>query len=121
MSALLWAGVVLIGGTGSVIRFLADGLVTASAGRGFPFGTFVVNISGAIVLGLLSGLALGPGQALLAGTAAVGSYTTFSTWMLETQRLAEDRLYLRAGVNVVASLVAGVAAAALGRLIGGHL
>ena len=121
MSLLLWAGVVLIGGTGSVVRFLADGLVAASAGRGFPHGTFVVNISGAAILGLLSGLALGPDQALLAGTAAVGSYTTFSTWMLETQRLAEDRQHLKAVVNVVASLVAGVAAAALGRAIGAHL
>ena len=121
MSLLLWAGVVLIGGTGSVVRFLADGLVSASAGRSFPFGTFVINISGAAVLGLFSGLALGPDQALLAGTAAVGSYTTFSTWMLETQRLTEDRLYLRAVVNVVASLVIGVAAAALGRAIGAHL
>jgi CrcB protein len=121
VSALLWAGVVVIGGTGSVARFLADGLIAASAGRSFPFGTFVINISGAAILGLISGLALGPDQALLAGTAAVGSYTTFSTWMLETQRLAEDRLYLRAVVNVVASLVIGVAAAALGRAIGAHL
>src|SRR6202035_3010500 len=95
VSLLLWAGVVLIGGTGSVVSFLADGLVAASAGRGFPYGTFVVNVSGAAILGLLSGLALGPDQALLAGTAAVGSYTTFSTWMLETQRLGEGRPYRR--------------------------
>ena len=58
------------------------------------------------------------GAALLAGTAAVGSYTTFSTWMLETQRLAEEGQLGTAAVNVAASLVAGVAAAALGRLLG---
>ena len=52
-----------------------------------------VNISGAVILGLLTGLALGHDEALLAGTAAVGSYTTFSTWMLETQRLTEERQY----------------------------
>lgn len=121
MSLLLWAGVVLIGGTGSVVRFLADGLVAASAGRGFPYGTFAVNISGAAILGLLSGLALGPDQALLAGTAAVGSYTTFSTWMFETERLAQDRELGRAVANVVVSLVLGVAAAALGNWIGGRL
>lgn len=78
-------------------------------------------MSGAAILGLLSGLTLGPDQALLAGAAAVGAYTTFSTWMLETERLAEDRQHLKAVVNVVASLVIGVAAAALGRAIGAHL
>ena len=121
MTALLWAGVVLIGGTGSVLRFLADGFVSSAAGRDFPFGTMAVNISGALILGLLTGLALGHDQALLAGTAAVGSYTTFSTWMLETQRLTEERQFRKAVLNVVVSLVLGVAAAALGRLIGAQL
>ena len=119
MSALLWAAVVLIGGAGSVIRFLADGAV--APWRDFPLGTLAVNVSGAVILGLITGLALGHDQALLAGTAAVGSYTTFSTWMLETQRLTEERQHRKAAVNVIASLVAGVAAAALGRLIGTHL
>jgi CrcB protein len=121
VSPLIWAAVVLIGGTGSVVRFLADGLVASGTGRDFPYGTLVVNVSGAVILGLLAGLALSQSQALLAGTAAVGSYTTFSTWMLETQRLAEERQYPKAVVNVVASLVLGVAAAALGRFIGTHL
>jgi CrcB protein len=80
-----------------------------------------VNVSGAVVLGLLAGLALGHDEALLAGTAAVGSYTTFSTWMLETQRLTEERQHGKAAVNVVLSLAAGVTAAAAGRLIGAHL
>jgi CrcB protein len=118
---LVWAGVILIGGAGSVARFLADGLVAAAAGRDFPFGTLAVNVSGAVMLGLLTGLALGHDQALLAGTAAVGSYTTFSTWMFETDRLAEERQYRQAAANVIISLVLGVAAAALGRLIGAHL
>ncbi|MGH3404051.1 MAG: fluoride efflux transporter CrcB [Streptosporangiaceae bacterium] len=121
MSILVWAGVVLIGGAGSVLRFLADGAVSTAAGRGFPFGTTAVNSSGALVLGLLTGLALGHDQALLAGTAAVGSYTTFSTWMLETQRLGEERQYQKMAASVAVSLVLGVAAAALGRLIGAHL
>jgi len=121
MNVLIWAGVVMIGGTGSVVRFLADGVVAAGTGRDFPFGTLVVNVSGAVILGLLTGLALGRDEALLAGTAAVGSYTTFSTWMLETQRLAEERQHRQAAVNVIASLVLGVAGAALGRLIGAQL
>jgi fluoride exporter len=121
VSALAWAAVVLIGGAGSVARFLADGLVSSAAGRDFPFGTLAVNLSGSVILGLLAGLALSGTEALLAGTAAVGSYTTFSTWALETQRLAEERQHRKAVLNVVVSLVLGVAAAALGRLIGTHL
>jgi fluoride exporter len=122
MNILLWTGVVLIGGAGSVARFLVDGAVaSAAAGRDFPYGTLVVNISGAVILGLLTGLALGHDQALLAGTAAVGSYTTFSTWMLETQRHVEERQHRKAFLNVTVSLVLGIAAAALGRVIGAHL
>jgi len=121
MNIVVWTAVVLIGGAGSVARFLIDGAVSSTAGRDFPLGTMAVNISGAIVLGLLTGLALSHTQALLAGTAAVGSYTTFSTWMLETQRLAEERQHRKAVANVAVSLVLGVAAAALGRLIGAQL
>ena len=66
MSMLIWAAVILIGGAGSVARFLADGLVASAAGRDFPFGTLAVNVSGAMILGLLTGLALGHDQALLA-------------------------------------------------------
>ena len=121
MSILLWAGVVLIGGTGSVIRFLVDGSVASATGRDFPYGTLAINISGAVALGLVTGLALGHDQALLAGTAAVGSYTTFSTWMLETQRLTEERRHTTAVLNVLVSLALGIAAAALGRLIGAQL
>jgi CrcB protein len=121
VSVLVWAGVVLIGGAGSVARFLVDGLVSSAAGRDFPFGTLAVNISGAVILGVLTGLALSSNGALLAGTAAVGSYTTFSTWMLESQRMAEERQYRKVIANVAVSLVLGVAAAWLGRLIGTSL
>jgi len=118
MSVLVWTAVVVIGGAGSLLRFYADGLVSAVAGRDFPLGTMVINVSGAVVLGLLSGLALSSSQYLLLGTAAVGSYTTFSTWMLETQRLTEERQHRKAVLNIVVSLALGIAAAALGRLIG---
>jgi fluoride exporter len=121
MSALVWAGVVVIGGAGSVLRFYVDGIVAAATRRDFPYGTLVVNLTGAVVLGLLTGLAIRGDAALLAGTAAVGSYTTFSTWMLETQRLTEERQHFKAVANILVSLVAGVAAAELGRLIGARL
>ena len=121
MSILIWVAVALIGGAGSIARFVVDGAISAAAGRDFPFGTMLVNISGAVILGLLTGLALGHDEALLAGTAAVGSYTTFSTWMLETQRLGEERQLRPALANIVVSLVLGLAAAWLGLWIGGRL
>ncbi|MGH3771978.1 MAG: fluoride efflux transporter CrcB [Pseudonocardiaceae bacterium] len=121
MTVLLWVGVVLIGGAGSVLRFVVDGAVASRTGSAFPYGTMVVNLSGAVLLGLITGLAPSHDDALLAGTAAVGSYTTFSTWMFETQRLGEDRQTRYLAANVVVSLVAGLAAAALGRLAGSHL
>lgn len=121
VSVGVWAGVVVIGGAGAVVRFLIDGVVGSLAGRDFPFGTLAINVTGALILGLLTGLALSRDQSLLEGTAAVGSYTTFSTWMFETQRLGEGREYRSALVNVLASVVLGVSAAALGRLIGGQL
>jgi fluoride exporter len=121
MNALVWIGVVACGGLGSITRFLLDGLVSQRAGREWPLGTFAINVSGAFVLGLLTGLALTGNAMILAGTATVGSYTTFSTWMLETHRLREDAEFGGAIGNVVASLLVGVGAAALGRLIGTHL
>ena len=119
MTVAVWAGVVLLGGVGAVARFLVDRAVSAGAGRTFPYGTLVVNVSGALVLGFLGGLALSPGMLLLAGTATIGSYTTFSTWMFESHRLGEDRQLQGLAVNLLGSLVLGLAAAALGHLVGG--
>ena len=119
MTASVWIGVALLGGAGAVARFLLDAAVSASAPGAVPLGTLVINVSGAFVLGLVSGLGLTGTPLLLAGTAALGAYTTFSTWMLETHRLAEEAQCRAAVVNVVLSLLAGRGAAELGRLIGG--
>ena len=118
---MIWVGVVLAGGVGAVLRFLVDRAVARRAARSFPFGTLAVNISGAAVLGLLGGLALSRHTALLAGTAFVGSYTTFSTWMLETQRLSEERQVRNAVANIVVSIVLGIGAALFGQWIAGRL
>ncbi|HUO38731.1 MAG TPA: fluoride efflux transporter CrcB [Mycobacterium sp.] len=121
MTAAIWAGVLALGGVGAVLRFLVDRAVASRIARSFPFGTLTVNLSGAVLLGLISGLALSPAAALLAGTALVGSYTTFSTWMLETQRLREERQLWPAAANIVVSVILGVAAAMLGQWIAGRL
>lgn len=118
---MVWVGVALLGGLGAIARFLLDVAVATRIGREFPFGTLAVNASGAFVLGLLVGASLEGNAYLLAGTATVGSYTTFSTWMFETHRLGEEgerRLLL---ANIVVSGAVGLGAAALGRVIGGAL
>ncbi len=121
MTALVWIGVGVIGGVGALARFLIDGAVGSRWGGRYPLGTLVVNISGAFLLGVLVGLGPSTDAMRLAGTALLGSYTTFSTWMLETHRAAEDAQDLTAAANVVLSLVLGVAGAALGRVVGGQL
>jgi CrcB protein len=117
---LVWAGVGVLGGLGALLRFAVDAFVSerVSAPSEFPWGTFAVNISGSFLLGLVAGLALHGDALLLAGTATLGSYTTFSTWMLEAHRLGEDGELWVALLNIVVSLVVGVGAAALGRVIG---
>lgn len=121
MNVVLWVGVMLIGGAGSVARFMVDGAIASRTDRAFPFGTLGVNLSGAALLGLATGMAFSHEGALLAGTAAVGSYTTFSTWMLETERLGEEGEVTNLVANIMVSIVAGVVCAAIGRAIGGAL
>lgn len=115
---LLWLAVGVLGGLGALARFLLDALVSTSTGARFPLGTMLVNLSGALVLGVLAGLALSSDAYLLSGTAVIGSYTTFSTWMLESHRLAEDGRRWLLAANVGLSLLLGVGAAALGHLLG---
>ncbi|HEX7609575.1 MAG TPA: fluoride efflux transporter CrcB [Solirubrobacteraceae bacterium] len=115
----LWLGVGVLGGAGALTRFMLDATVSARSSGRFPVGTLAVNLSGAAVLGLLVGLALHGDAYLLAGTAVIGSYTTFSTWMFESHRLAEDGWSWLAALNVLLSLVLGLGAAELGRVLGG--
>ncbi len=121
MSPEAWVGVAILGSLGSIARFLLDGAVSSRNSSSFPLGTLAVNISGALVLGLLTGLALSGEALLLAGTATIGSYTTFSTWMLETHRLGEDDQLVRGALNVIVSVIVGLGAAVLGRWVGGAL
>ena len=121
MTTLAWAGVLVLGGFGAIARFLLDGAISQRVDRDFPVGTLVINLTGAFVLGLLTGAAVSGTAGVLVGTATIGSYTTFSTWMLETDRLVEDAEGRHATVNVVLSLVVGVLAAAAGRAIGTQL
>lgn len=121
MTVLLWLGVLAVGGVGAVLRFIVDREISRRSSRALPVGTLVVNISGALLLGFFAGLAFSPHVALLAGTAFCGSFTTFSTWMFETQRLAEERQNRAAIANIVLSIVLGLCAAWLGQTLGASL
>lgn len=115
---LLWTGVGLLGGLGGVARVVVGSLVTQRVGDRFPAGTLTVNLSGAALLGLLSGFALHGDAMLLAGTALVGGYTTFSAWMLESERLGERGEGRLLALNLAGSLALGMTATALGRALG---
>ncbi|MGH2850605.1 MAG: fluoride efflux transporter CrcB [Solirubrobacteraceae bacterium] len=121
MSWCIWIAVGLIGRAGASARLVLDGAVSSRATRSFPLGTFVVNSTGALALGVVSGIAVRGEALVLVGAALIGSYTTFSTWMLETRRLAEDGAVAAAAVNVLLGLGVGLGGALLGRAIGGQL
>ena len=121
MSLAVVLGVGLLGGAGAVARFLLDGAIAARLGREFPWGTLVVNLTGAFALGVLVGAALDDDAFRIVGTGLVGAYTTFSTWAFESHRLGEDGELRLGALNFAVSLVLGVAVAWLGRELGGAL
>jgi CrcB protein len=118
---LLWTGVGLLGGLAAVVRFLVDEGVAAAVTEHLPVGTLLVNLSGSLILGVLVGAGVSGDGYLLTGTAVLGSYTTFSTWMLESRTLAGEGRpgVAAAAINIGASLALGLAAVALGRAIAG--
>ena len=111
----------MLGAVGALARFHLDAFVQRRTTRDFPVGTLVVNVAGSFLLGLLTGLSVASSTMLVLGTGLLGSFTTFSTWMLETERLAEEGASRAALANVAVSLAAGLAAAAAGWAIGAVL
>lgn len=118
---LVWLGVATLGGLGAILRFELDGFVQRRLDSEFPFGTLAVNGLGSLLLGTLVGLDVAGNDLLIAGTATLGSFTTFSTWMLEAERLAEDGEGGLALADIVGSIAVGIAAAALGWAMGAAL
>src|SRR3954451_16032250 len=103
---------------GAPLRYLTDRAVQRRHDTVFPWGTFVVNVVGSLILGLITGAALagagGRHLRLLLGTGLCGALTTYSTFSYETLRLAENGARFFAVANVVGSVVAAVAAAFAG-------
>ena len=121
MSAAAWVAVGLLGGAAAIARFLIDTAVTARSDHPFPHGVLTVNIAGALVLGLVAGAVLEGEALVIVAGGGIGSFTTFSTWMLDSHRLAEAGHTHLVWLNVGLSLVAGFAAVVIGHWLGGVL
>jgi fluoride exporter len=122
VSGPVWIGFLAAAAVGAPARYLLDSWVQGRMqGRvrgSFPWGTFTVNATGCLALGVLTGLwlyhGLGDTTRTMVGTGGLGAYTTFSTWSFETVRLAERGDLDRAVRNAAGGLLVGLAAAAAG-------
>ena len=112
------------GFVGAIARYGIDGLIVQRSAGSFPWDTFVINISGSFVLGLLFAVlvegrvAVAPWIRTAATVGLIGAYTTFSTLTLETFRLVEDGSYLLGIANAVGSLTIGLVALYVGVVLG---
>ena len=115
---MLVASLFVAGALGAPARYLVDGFVQRRTHRVFPWGTFVINLSGSFVLGILTGWALYHGLGNFArvavGTGFCGAFTTFSTFSYETVRLLEEGSVVESTLNALCSVAAGLAAAGAG-------
>ncbi len=114
----------IAGALGALARYGLDGVVSRRfTGSPFPWGTFVVNVSGAFVLGLLmtlmtEQLTTAPWLRSALTIGLLGAYTTFSTLSYETYRLLEDGAVGLAAANMLGSMTAGLVAVYLGVVAG---
>ena len=118
----IWIGVAIAGAVGALARYALDGVVSRRGGA-FPWGTFVVNVTGAFLLGLVFTILTerfraSPWLRASLTVGFLGAYTTFSTLSLETYRLLQDGSYLLAAANAAGSLLAGLGAVSLGVILG---
>ncbi len=122
MTLGLALAVALGGFVGAPARYLLDRAISGRLESDLPWGTFIVNMSGSLLLGILTGLGLnghlGPVPEALAVTGFCGAYTTFSTFTVETMRLVEEGDYLEAAYNSLGSIAVGLIAAAAGLALG---
>ncbi|MBT1631660.1 fluoride efflux transporter CrcB [Curtobacterium flaccumfaciens] len=124
MSAVLLLAVSLAGGIGAALRLTLDGLIRGRFTSTLPIGTLTINITGSLILGLVTGLAIAHHLAApvesVTGTGLMGGYTTFSTASFETVRLIQNRRYVIAVANGLGMLIVSIAAAGLGLWAGSH-
>ena len=113
---IIWVG--LAGSAGAAARFVSDGAVRARVASRVPVATIAINVSGSLLLGVLTGLVAfhhaTSTLALVAGTGFCGGFTTFSTSSFETVRLLQQGDLRAAGINTAVTITGALAAAAAG-------
>lgn len=116
---------IIAGGAGAVTRYLITLAVPTRVTRRFPWTTFFINVSGALLLGLATGLAanhlLPQEWRSIIGTGLLGGYTTFSTASLDAWKLLVSGTRIRAAIYALGMFASAVAAAGVGASIGGAL
>ena len=122
---MIIAGLMVAGAAGAVLRYLVDRFVQERVESDFPYGTLAINVTGALILGFLTGSALHHGLSAnwvtVLGTGLIGAYTTFSTFSYDTFRLLSSDAPIGAMANVLFSVVGGVGAAVAGLALGTFL
>jgi fluoride exporter len=121
LSAPTWIAVALVGGGAAAVRFSIDAAVASRSDHPFPFGILAINLAGTLALGLVAGAALDGEALIVVAGGGIGSFTTFSTWILDSHRLAEAGHTQLVWLNIGLSLLAGFAAIALGNWLGHSL
>jgi len=121
VSATGWVAVGLLGGAAAAARFLIDASFAARTDHPFPLGVLAINLAGTLALGLVAGAALEGEALVVVAGGGIGSFTTFSTWMLDSHRLADAGHSRLVWLNLGLSLVVGFAAVAAGHWLGAAL
>ena len=102
------------GAAGSMARFALGNFITSRSKSDFPFGTFLINIIGAFLLGIAVSAGLGTSLSLLVAQGFLGAFTTFSTFMFESFTLIENKRLNRAVLYIAASILLGVLSFSMG-------
>lgn len=127
MTPVLFVAIAVAGGLGAAARFVLDGVVRARTTQHttFPVGTFVINATGSLLLGLVVGLTsaqlLPETLHAVVGAGFLGGYTTFSTASFETVRLLQERRLGAAALNGFGMLALCVVLATAGLILGSAL
>ncbi|MPQ32851.1 fluoride efflux transporter CrcB [Clostridium estertheticum] len=106
------------GAAGSLVRYSLGKFISEKSKHSFPIGTFIINITGALLLGIVSTIGVSSNITLLLGDGFLGAYTTFSTFMYEGFNLFKEKEKLNAFIYILCTLILGIVGYVIGSKIG---